>query len=36
MREHYAQFQSALSMLDSMYDDLDLDVAYRESDRVRS
>lgn len=36
MREHYAQFQSALSMLDSMYDDLDLDVAYRESERVHS
>jgi len=36
MREHYAQFQSALSMLDRMYDDLDLDVAYRESERVRS
>jgi hypothetical protein len=33
MREHYAQFQSALSMLDSMYDDLDLDVAYRESEQ---
>jgi hypothetical protein len=36
MREHYAQFQSALSMLERMYDDLDLDVAYRESERVRS
>ena len=36
MREHYAQFQSALSMLDRMYDDLDLDVAYRESERIRS
>jgi DNA-binding Lrp family transcriptional regulator len=35
MREHYAQFQSALSMLDSMYDDLELDVAYRESERGR-
>ncbi len=32
MREHDAQFQSALSMLDSMYDDLDLDVSYRESE----
>lgn len=27
MRENYAQFQSALSMLDRMYDDLDLGVA---------
>lgn len=34
MREHYAQFQSALSMLDRMYDDLELDVDYRESERV--
>jgi hypothetical protein len=34
MREHYAQFQSALSMLDRMYDDLDLDVAYRESEQA--
>ena len=33
MREHFAHFQSALAMLDRMYDDLDLDVAYRESDR---
>lgn len=30
MREHYAQFQSALSMPERMSDDLDLDVAYRE------
>ena len=36
MREHYAQFQSALAMLDRMYEDLDLGVAYRESERVRS
>jgi hypothetical protein len=36
MREHYAQFQSALSMLDRMYEDLDLDVAYRESEPGRS
>jgi len=36
MREHYVQFQSALSMLDRMYDDLDLDVTYRESERVHS
>jgi hypothetical protein len=35
MREHYAQFQSALAMLDRMYDDLDLDVAYRERDRAQ-
>ena len=33
MREHFAHFQSALAMLDRMYDDLDLDVTYRESDR---
>jgi hypothetical protein len=36
MREHYGQFQSALSMLNRMYDDLDLDVGYRESERGRS
>jgi hypothetical protein len=36
MREHYAQFQSALSMLDSMHDNLDLDVAYRESEQSGS
>jgi hypothetical protein len=36
MREHYAQFQSALSMLDRMYDDLDIGVAYRESERGQS
>lgn len=36
MQEHYAQFQSALPMLDRMYEDLDLDVAYRESDRGRA
>lgn len=36
MREHYAQFQSALSMLDRMYEDLDLGVAYREAERVQS
>lgn len=34
MREHSVHFQSALAMLDRMYDDLDLDVAYRESERV--
>ncbi|MES3161208.1 MAG: helix-turn-helix domain-containing protein [Halorubrum sp.] len=33
MCEHSAQFQSALSMLDRMYDDLDLDVAYHESEQ---
>ena len=33
MHEHYATFQSALAMLDRMYDDLDLDVAYREDER---
>ena len=33
MRDHFVHFQSALAMLDRMYDDLDLDVAYRESDR---
>ena len=36
MQEHYATFQSALAMLDRMYDDLDLDVSYRESERERS
>jgi DNA-binding Lrp family transcriptional regulator len=28
MREHFAHFQSALAMLDRMYDDIDLDVEY--------
>lgn len=32
MREHYSQFQSALSMLDRMYDDLS--VSYSESERA--
>ena len=36
MHEHYVQFQSALAMLDRMYDDLDLGVAYRETERVQS
>ena len=36
MREHYAQFQSALAMLDEMYDDLDLAVTYRETERAQS
>ena len=30
MREHYTQFQSALSMLNRMYEDLDLGVDYEE------
>jgi len=34
MRENYVQFQSALAMLDRMYEDLDLDVAYRETERT--
>jgi len=36
MRENYAQFQSALAMLDRMYEDLDLGVTYRESERART
>jgi hypothetical protein len=36
IREHYATFQSALAMLNRMYDDLDLDVSYRESEREGS
>ena len=36
MHEHYAQFQSALAMLDRMYDDLDLGVTYRETERVQT
>ncbi len=35
MRENYAQFQSALAMLDRMYDDLDLGVSYRETERAQ-
>jgi hypothetical protein len=35
MRENYAQFQSALAMLDRIYEDLDLDVTYRETDRAQ-
>jgi DNA-binding Lrp family transcriptional regulator len=35
MQENYAQFQSALAMLDRMYEDLDLGVTYRESDRAQ-
>jgi DNA-binding Lrp family transcriptional regulator len=36
MYEHYAHFQSGLSMLDRMYDDLDLDEAYRERERAQA
>jgi hypothetical protein len=36
MKEHSAQFQSALSMLDRMYDDVDIDVAYRDTEQARS
>lgn len=36
MFEHYAHFQSALSTLDRMYDDLDLDEAYRERERAQA
>jgi DNA-binding Lrp family transcriptional regulator len=36
MEEHYTQFQSALAMLDRMYDDLDLGVSYQETERARS
>jgi len=35
MGENYAQFQSALAMLDRMYEDLDLGVAYRETERAQ-
>jgi DNA-binding Lrp family transcriptional regulator len=34
MRENSAQFQSGLAMLDRMYEDLDLDVAYRKTERT--
>lgn len=34
MQDNFTQFQSALSVLDRMYDDLDIGVAYRESERV--
>jgi len=34
MREHFAQFQSALAMLDRQYEDLDLGVTYRETERA--
>ena len=36
MRENYAQFQSGLAMLDRMYEDLDLGVAYRETVRAET
>ncbi len=36
MQDHSTQFQSALAMLDRMYDDLDLGVAYQESERAQS
>jgi DNA-binding Lrp family transcriptional regulator len=35
MRENYAQFQSALAMLNQMYEELDLSVAYRETERAQ-
>ncbi|SNR67176.1 hypothetical protein SAMN06266787_10961 [Halorubrum ezzemoulense] len=35
MRENFAQFQSALAMLDRMYEDLDLGVTYREAERAQ-
>jgi len=35
MRENFVQFQSALAMLDRMYDDIDLGVAYREGERAQ-
>ncbi|QCC44624.1 helix-turn-helix domain-containing protein [Halobacterium salinarum] len=35
MRENYAQFQSALAMLDQIYEDLDLGVTYRETERAQ-
>ena len=34
MRENYAQFQSALATLDRMYEDLDSNIAYRETERI--
>jgi DNA-binding Lrp family transcriptional regulator len=35
MRENYAQFQSALAMLDRMYEDLDFSVTYRGTERAQ-
>jgi len=34
MRDHHATFESALAVLDRMYEDLDLAVAYRETERI--
>lgn len=34
MQEQFAHFQPALAMLERMYDDLDLGVTYRETDRI--
>ena len=36
MREHYATFESALTRLDRMYEELNVDVAYRETERIQS
>ena len=36
MRDNYAQFQSALAMLNRMYEDLDLGVTYRETERAET
>ncbi|MFC7043922.1 helix-turn-helix domain-containing protein [Halonotius sp. GCM10025705] len=36
MRENYAQFQSGLAMLERMYEDLELGVAYGETERTQS
>jgi len=36
MRENYAQFQLGLAMLDRIYEDLNLGVAYRETERAQS
>lgn len=36
MHENYAQFQSALAMLNRMYEDLNLDVTYRATERART
>jgi len=35
MHKHYTQFQSALAMLDRMYEDLDLNATYRAPDRAQ-
>jgi DNA-binding Lrp family transcriptional regulator len=36
MRENYPQFQSGLAMLDRMYEDLDLGITDRKTERVQS